>query len=208
MARTRRGATLVEVLIAVGIIVVLAAIFSSVVCASAGRAKSASCLQNLGQIHAAMHLYAASADDMLPPVMRKESGKFVTDFSVMSGGLDAYGVMPATWKCPADRETRTERVTIDPFYEKVSFADTSFGIGVEAYNLPLGEAGKAFQGVCPPRALSSMKSDWPLVFERVWGRGGSADPSSMISAHGKAVNVLYVSGSTRRIPMSEWISVK
>lgn len=204
MARTRIGLTLVEVLIAVGIIMVLAAIISFAIRSAADRAKSAACMNNLRQLHTALHLYAGSADDRLPPAMGRNSSGIQIDFAVFKDGLAAFGAEPELWRCPSDQHQQASRVTLDSFYSPVSFTETSYGIDLEPYEILLGDAGNAHIGPFATKPLSSLRAEHPLMFERSWGREGRETPESQVTAHGRAVHVLYVSGSAKRVPMSEW----
>ncbi|MBA3725927.1 MAG: prepilin-type N-terminal cleavage/methylation domain-containing protein [Armatimonadetes bacterium] len=63
----KRGFTLVEMLVALAIVAILAAIVSSIVGAAKARAAQATCLNNVGQITKSILMYADSNDGGLRP---------------------------------------------------------------------------------------------------------------------------------------------
>lgn len=199
------GVTLVEILVVVGILITLSGLVMAVFPRVKGKAQSASCLSNLQQINVALNLYAQDNSDCLPPSLSKVDKTFSVDFDVLSSGLTAYGGSRDIWLCPADNGDKEPRVSVDPFYETVPFSKTSYGVGVAAYHFPTGEASRNLVGTVQSKPLTMMKEEWPLVFERCWSSDGFATPQSMITGHGKSVNVLYVSGAVKNIPMANWI---
>ena len=66
-SRQKRGFTLLELLVVVGIIALLAAILFPVFLAARGRARTTACASNLRQLHLALSLYVADNGGYLPP---------------------------------------------------------------------------------------------------------------------------------------------
>jgi general secretion pathway protein G len=66
MVRAKRGFTLVEMLVVIGIIAVLAAMLFPVFAAAREKGRSAACVSNLKQLGAAVEIYASDFDDHYP----------------------------------------------------------------------------------------------------------------------------------------------
>src|SRR5579884_3483533 len=64
--RKQNGFTLVELLVVIALIAILAAILFPVIAQARESARSASCLSNLRQLAAAMHIYTTDADETYP----------------------------------------------------------------------------------------------------------------------------------------------
>ena len=65
--RASRAFTLVELLVAIGVIAILAALVLSVFSRTRATAQAITCRNNLRQWGLATHLFAADHDDFLPP---------------------------------------------------------------------------------------------------------------------------------------------
>jgi prepilin-type N-terminal cleavage/methylation domain-containing protein len=63
----RKGMTLVELLIVIGIIAVLAGLLFPVFTSVRERARITYCINNLKQVGAALHMYAQDHDGFVPP---------------------------------------------------------------------------------------------------------------------------------------------
>ncbi len=68
MGMVRRGFTLVEVLVVIGIIIILAAITLPVLSRARAAARKAKCAQHIRQCGLAVEMYAGDYDDMLPMI--------------------------------------------------------------------------------------------------------------------------------------------
>lgn len=66
-ASAEAGFTILELLTVIGIIATLAAILFPVFAKAREKARTASCMSNLGQIALALHMYAQDHDDRFPP---------------------------------------------------------------------------------------------------------------------------------------------
>jgi prepilin-type N-terminal cleavage/methylation domain-containing protein/prepilin-type processing-associated H-X9-DG protein len=99
----RAGFTLTELLIALGIILLLAAILTPVSLGFVQRAQSTRCLGHLRQIGVALQGYLAENDMRLPELLAGRASR-EDDFPVLETVLPVYGAEPALFHCPADRE--------------------------------------------------------------------------------------------------------
>ena len=110
--RASRAFTLVELLVAIGVIAILAALVLSAFSRTKATAQAITCRNNLRQWGTATHLYAADHDDLLPP--EGKSAPLETDLA--DPGYRAWYVqLPEQMNLPryADMPWRTNR-TIHP----------------------------------------------------------------------------------------------
>lgn len=104
MLRRARAFTLIELLTAIGIIVILAAIAVVSVGAAGRSAKASRCVDNLAQLGKAEALYASANDDTLPPytAMQGVTPNDPPDHTArLEACLKPFGATePSLWKCP------------------------------------------------------------------------------------------------------------
>lgn len=162
----RRGLTLIEVLVVIGILILLTGITLSVVTSARGRAKLTSCASNLGQVGKALLMYAGEHGDMLPPIQT------YTSFVELRKGepliriagsperwvevLLPYAGSPDVFFCPADSLARTGAVR-RTMHETRSTQFTSY----ESmwFIPPSMRDEKAF----PRVSISNLENDLPLA---------------------------------------------
>jgi hypothetical protein len=99
----KRGYTLVEVSVAVGIVILLAAVIWPFTSAYIGRAREAACLQNLNVIGAGLQQYLQDHGDILPTLKPGRVSKAI-DVPVMDTELIGYVGSPNVFHCPADKK--------------------------------------------------------------------------------------------------------
>jgi prepilin-type N-terminal cleavage/methylation domain-containing protein len=111
----RRGFTLVEVLVVIGIIALLAAILFPVFARAKNAAKSSACLSNLHQIGQAMLLYMGDNDDFFPQAVDAsdkvhpeqwaafpEFQAQIPNMPMMQDALQPYCKSKEIFHCPLD----------------------------------------------------------------------------------------------------------
>ena len=107
----RKGFTMVELLVVIGILIVLAALLVSVIGKATAAARSAQCASNLKQVGAAINMYAIDNNNKLPPLqppIDSETGKRgdIWPGLVAREGImwDYTGDLPCgkgVWTCPS-----------------------------------------------------------------------------------------------------------
>lgn len=100
---TRRGFTMVELLVVVGILVLLAAISVPIVSGAIRSGQKAGCLSKLREIGVGLESYLGDHNDRFPDI---EMGTFDPSGEVptLEGVLAAYLPDPDVFRCPADDE--------------------------------------------------------------------------------------------------------
>jgi prepilin-type N-terminal cleavage/methylation domain-containing protein len=103
MNRPRPSAfTLVELLVAIAIIAILAALLLPALAAAKARARRTQCLNNLHQINLALHLYAGENGDVLPNSGRVTYKSFRDAVKSYLGLNQPDSPQDAIFACPAD----------------------------------------------------------------------------------------------------------
>ena len=98
-----RAFTLIELIVAIAVILVLAAIILPVSSHVIQNSKAAACTSNLRQLGAALNLYLGEHKQIMPPL---EEGRASTtdNVPVIDNTLNAYVPDPRVFACPADTE--------------------------------------------------------------------------------------------------------
>jgi prepilin-type N-terminal cleavage/methylation domain-containing protein len=109
LAGKRHGFTLIELLVVIAIIAILASILFPVFARAREKARESSCISNLRQIGAALHMYASDHDDLLP---------LANEYPASPAGQDEYHQGPPSiveilnpytknqqiFRCPSDKD--------------------------------------------------------------------------------------------------------
>ncbi|MGV3618636.1 MAG: prepilin-type N-terminal cleavage/methylation domain-containing protein [Fimbriimonas sp.] len=107
MLRTRRGFSLIELIVVVAIIAIVAAILFPVLAAAKGSANRAACISNLRQIGRGTQLYVQDYDDRLMPVNHQPAN----DATSRNDRTWVQSLLPyvrnfAVFRCPSDHSSR------------------------------------------------------------------------------------------------------
>lgn len=103
MTGHRRGFTLTEMLVALAIVAVLAAIAYPVIRSGVRSSHKAACLSNLRQIGMGLDTYLREHNDRMPELEAARRSKS-EDVPVLDTLLEPYLDQPDIFHCPADRE--------------------------------------------------------------------------------------------------------
>ncbi len=203
----RRGFTLVELLVVIGIIAVLIAILLPVLNRARKVATRTVCLSNIRQLGLGMRLYATEYRDRVP--IGYTSGDLYSNYMLwnrfgpgnytLMGIADQARVMPApqTYFCPDETDKRWIYNSSLNRYPPVSGQYTRVGYGtrpVVTWHLDPIPAGN-----WPLLAPLQNKA---LLAEVLGSRANNAYGPAR--NHGDGVNVAYADGSARWIPRGEY----
>jgi prepilin-type N-terminal cleavage/methylation domain-containing protein/prepilin-type processing-associated H-X9-DG protein len=198
----RRGFTLVELLVVIGIIAVLIGILLPTLARARESARRASCLSNLRQVGMAMRFYAYDNHDQVPLGFRSGNKQFNSmvrgsnNRLVLFGWLYAGGYMrvPSVFFCPSDNDPRSMFNTdINPWPPA---PDGAPGVQIfEGYGLrpqieiPDDSAQLVALGLSLPR-LNRLKN-------KAVTADLTAIPARVDTRHLRGVNVLYGDGAAK-----------
>lgn len=104
MRKRKRGFTLVEMLVAIGIIALLMAIGWPVMASARARARRTQCVSNLRQIGMAVNMYADNHEGFFPFASVMPSTEEDNGMGRICDRLAPY-TSPGLFECPSDRAT-------------------------------------------------------------------------------------------------------
>jgi len=222
-AGSKRGFTLVELLVVIAIIAILGALFFPVLGKIQKRADGVKCANNLKQVGAAIILYAADHDGMLPgPVSGGQVAAWGTTTTQLMFSLVDYlgpyghpvppysvsfSVNPGIWysplfECPSARRIiLTQTKTLD---SSTSYLLPTFLIPGIATLFPYGYPTKPGDPPKPPMKLVNLPSLQKVaamsdVDQLVYGKGSSTVAAA--PAHGSYRNTLFFDGHVEAVPV-------
>ena len=98
----RRAFTLVEILVAIGVILLLVSLAAPALGIARARADSARCVSHLRSLGAALNLYLADHAMIMPDIASGRADR-AEEVPVIDTTLDAYVDTPAVFICPSGR---------------------------------------------------------------------------------------------------------
>jgi prepilin-type N-terminal cleavage/methylation domain-containing protein len=202
--RSKQGFTLMEMLVAVAVIGILAALLLPGLNRAKGTARRTTCLNNLKQVNAGVHMYADDHGDLLDLASNSHAADVWTDFRTW---IQSYLVPngPASkpnalFGCPADvfhydaDNGAPERVaTAIHLLASYNFSSYVFNAGNIREDYPFtnsfpGIAGRKLSSIATP-AETVLLTEWPALSPYSWhqpqgipqGQWGFANAQNVVS---------------------------
>jgi prepilin-type N-terminal cleavage/methylation domain-containing protein/prepilin-type processing-associated H-X9-DG protein len=211
MAITRRkGFTLVELLVVIGIIALLIALLLPALAKSRESARRAACLSNLRQINMAFRFYAADNHDQVPLGYRTASKQYNSMvFSTTAGNrwvlfgllrVPGYLENPAVLFCPSENNTKFQFDTSENPWPAPDVTPIS-NIQAGYCNRPDDQIPDDLAN--PPAALQPFHMPRLINFRnRAVLADLTATRARIVTRHVTGINVLYGDGSAK------WVGLK
>lgn len=193
VAGSRRGFSIVEVLVVIAVIAVISAIVFAVAKATVGRAKATSCTARLANFGKATDLYAVDYNDVMPPQLWHPMERQGAKVKEHLAALRPYGFEPSEAFCGLDSRAHTNTMAESC---GVTHLDTSYCTTLRASVLHAVEVdGEWVRQLSKTQIektaelilLLDMMHDTP---ERFWESG-----------HGRFGNLLYADGHVQLKPL-------
>lgn len=203
----RRAFTLLELLVAVAIIGILAALLLPVLGRARGAAARATCINNLHQINAAVIMYADDHADSLRSATNDYHIYFTYREDINSYlARNGSGTNDAVFACPADNFDCTKSLVEDFFYPRPAAGRGFHHLAQTDYSSYIfnGEAANSADARVTQKAFASVRqpSRLVLVSEFSGALGFSAHAPSGLQPFNNAKNVVaFVDGHTSYLPI-------
>ena len=227
----RAGFTLVELLVVIGIIAVLMSILMPVMGRARKAAREVACMSNVRQLSHAMMSYSDTYRGFTMPIVFTPGEYWHHKLAIQLGDRqypqdpnNSNRLMYRLMRCPETDEA--EPTGWGSAYTRWKYGDGSGSYGLNLWLLPNGFYANQFPPSKSFAKLSSVRksSDVPMLLDSIWV-GGWPDNNDFvfpniqtgwgqhqngyfmgrfcIDRHRKAVNVGFVDGSVRRVPLAD-----
>jgi prepilin-type N-terminal cleavage/methylation domain-containing protein/prepilin-type processing-associated H-X9-DG protein len=183
----KRGFTLVELLVVIGIIALLMGLLMPSLSKAREESRRVKCLSNLRSIGQGMYLYAQAYRDRLPNGNSPKSGNPDKGDQVLVQFAQDYA-QPGVFHCPSDNDPAPRNIT-NNYIAMPDSARTSY----DFYSL----YWEPENGPKLPRLRGQAPLAWDLD-------GGIATPTALQNHGTKGGNVLYADGHAVWKQTSEW----
>lgn len=155
VVKTRGAFTTVEMMLAIGILVIMASMLVPATQSTVAFARNAKCLANLRQIGLAANFCAQDKDNTYPYIEANPKDPVYSAEKNAKSILETlapYGITAATLKCPEDLAGPNSFATYDSSYQWLNYADGQKTWHIKVVT-PLGEIAH------PPSAVR-LAVDW------------------------------------------------
>jgi len=192
MCRIRQAFTLVELLVAIAIIAVLAALIFPVFQAAIHRSKVSACATNLSQLGHAMAMYAEDNGDHIPPYFLapnhylRDGTPLFADQNLFKAALARYGAVDAQFYCPLDGDAHK---VVTHGRDTVDHTNLSF-----IYSPAVMKYSEYGDGILK---LSLSRVDRPAESVYLADDGWSGGRDWESTTHGTWVNCLFFDGHVK-----------
>jgi prepilin-type processing-associated H-X9-DG protein/prepilin-type N-terminal cleavage/methylation domain-containing protein len=191
------GLTLIELLVAVGIIAILAGMISAALIAAGRKARQTVCASNLRQIAEAVRLYAMDHDGV-PPKARTFFGGWIDwRTKALLASLRPYGATPEVWFCPSDPDRGKWVIKDDVQHWLTSYRTSGWETNM----------GDPYLDLEPPDIIGFNESACKHFYWIAGDARNSLDPNfwrpgvGPASWHSGGYNVAYIDGHVKWVPM-------
>lgn len=187
----RTGATLLEMIVVLAIILALSGTITAAVIAAVRSGKVTACANNLSQIHRASYLYSVDHDGFLPPYGFLANAAMNFNPKLLKQTLAKYGTTDETWFCKLDPHAGT----LFEGENGSSFEDSSYTMSLDFYRNAVSSVNSSqmsFDNLRESPSRVEFYNDHTFLLETPTRR-------TRESAHVDKMNVVYADGHTRHI---------
>lgn len=198
----RRGLTLVEVLVVVGIVTILIAAGFLIVPKAIASARDRACTNHLRQLGMVLIAYASDHDDGLPASRLQPNWTSPADYPAFKRALAPYGGHESLFYCPQE--------LANPVPPRFHFSKHLFGGDLHASSyfyapgywleVAIAQAEKRSVVRLSDVAQSPHQS---LLMDVMWTQESSDGESRWMSAHGDRGVMVFADGHVRMLPLGK-----
>jgi len=197
------GFTVVELLVAIGVLAILGAVILSVFTSAREKARQTTCLSNLRQLAIAVRQYAQDNNDIIPPYNSHFQGTFTDGTKMQDHGAELVTCLTSyvhdrdIWFCPSDIYAHTTSTAGYVNHRVTSYATS---LAWYAKGWVLGRQSIDYPGSASSQA---SRAQGPVLFtDALWGiNRSSQDETPPPYWHNGRFNDVMFDGHVRSI---EW----